>query len=477
MRVGYSRISDERQAKTDPLQQAESALLKAGAELILVEVGSGKDDTARPKFRQLREMVLDGKVHQVICPSQDRLGRNLDLVMRFVQLCTMQGVQIVDLNGRELEIRTADGRLMTQLLGALDEHRSNLYGEKTRRHLDEARSKGFPARPRVPFGLRKVRDDKGRFVGIELDPETAPIARKRVERFLAGESRYSICLQALEEGTPMQAGQLSRWLINPLLTGRLAWHKDSKGVFKEVAEEQSFPALVSDAEMAAIKTRMSAGTTDRAIGTRTRRMFSGLVKCSECGRAMTYKISGKSTTYLRCSYLQCSRRNKAIRAGQVYEVLQYSLSEHAAALVPLLQRPRTDPPEVAELQRQIEVLETVSGTESVIEGKRAEINRLRQSDHETPGWLLVALMRSPGFWLQDETRLNDLFRQLLESVTVDLGDTVAKSKLSSVRCRTSPAEAPLPADQNNFLVRMSAQGAALSMKYPDLVLAALKELG
>ena len=82
MRVGYSRISDERQAKTDPLQQAESALLKAGAELILVEVGSGKDDTARPKFRQLREMVLDGKVNQVICPSQDRLGRNLDLVMR-----------------------------------------------------------------------------------------------------------------------------------------------------------------------------------------------------------------------------------------------------------------------------------------------------------------------------------------------------------------------------------------------------------
>ena len=70
--------------------------------------------------------------------------------------------------------------------------------------------------------------------------------------------------------------------------------------------------------------------------------------------------------------------------------------------------------------------------DSVIEGKRAEINRLRQSDHETPGWLLVALMRSPGFWLQDETRLNDLFRQLLESVTVDLGDTVAKSKLSSV---------------------------------------------
>ena len=185
VRVGYSRISDERQAKTDPLKQAERDLLKAGAELVLVEVGSGKDDNARPKFRQLRELVLDGKVTEIICPNQDRLGRNLDLVMQFVQLCQMQGVRIVDLNGRQLEVKTADGRLMTQIIGALDEHRSRLYGEKTRRHLQSAREEGKPARPRVPFGLRKIRNDSGRFVGVELDPETAPLARQRVDWFLS----------------------------------------------------------------------------------------------------------------------------------------------------------------------------------------------------------------------------------------------------------------------------------------------------
>ena len=44
VRVGYSRISDIQQAATDPLAQAEHELRKAGAELVLVEVGSGTDD-------------------------------------------------------------------------------------------------------------------------------------------------------------------------------------------------------------------------------------------------------------------------------------------------------------------------------------------------------------------------------------------------------------------------------------------------
>lgn len=41
MRIGYSRISDQQQAGTAPLAQATHELKKAGAELVLVEVGSG----------------------------------------------------------------------------------------------------------------------------------------------------------------------------------------------------------------------------------------------------------------------------------------------------------------------------------------------------------------------------------------------------------------------------------------------------
>jgi DNA invertase Pin-like site-specific DNA recombinase len=457
VRIGYSRISDERQLGTDPLKQARHDLEKAGADLVLVEVGSGTDDASRPKFRQLREMVLSGQATEVITPNQDRLGRNLALVLDFVQLCHLQGVALRDLNGRELEVKTADGRLMTTLLGALDQHRSQLYGEKTRRHLQSAREQGLPARPRVPFGLRKVRNEAGRFVGIEIDPDTGPMARQRVEWFLKeGLTITGLCTRINQQTPehPMQMRQLARWLASPLLTGRLAWHKDATGRFKQVAAEQTFPALISDAEHEAINVRMEAMSTNQGVRGRTVRMFTGLARCGDCGKALAYKLSGRSTWYLRCCDLFCTNRNRLIRADLVFAVLQYSLSEHARHLLPILQQPAVDPPGVAALLAEIAVLEKITGTESVVEAKRGEINRLRRHDATTPGWLLIGALRSPSFWLQSDERLNNVLRQLLAGVTVQLGASVSAARVTSVRCRTSPAEAPLPPDQNDIrLVR------------------------
>ena len=479
MRVGYSRISDERQAGTDPLSQAEHELAKAGCDLILVEVGSGTSETARPKFKRLRELVLDGKVTEVITPSQDRLGRNLQLVLDFVQLCHLQGAKLLDLNGRELEVRTADGTLMTQLVAALDQHRSALYSEKTRRHLQASREQGLPARPRVPFGLMKVRNDAGRFVAIDLDPIAAPMARQRVEWFLSGDSLTGVCLRIQREqpGHSMQMRQLKAWLMSPMLTGRLCWHKDKNGVFSKVATEQTFPALVSDAEHEAIKVRLAAASTQQGLRGRAPRMLTGLVRCADCRRTLTHKLSGTSTLYLRCALIGCKRRNRMIRADQVFQVLQYSLSEHARALLPILQRPAVDPPEVAVLQREIEQLQGISGTESVVEAKRAEINRLRASDTETPGWLLVGLLRSPMFWLQEDAALNRQLQQLLESVTVQLGESVAAAEVVEVRCRTSPAAAPLPPDQRAIRMPRGLGDLALASNHQELVQALLRELG
>lgn len=481
MRVGYSRISDERQAGTDPLSQARHELQKAGCDLVLVEVGSGTSDAARPEFKRLRELVLDGKVTEVITPSQDRLGRNLQLVLDFVQLCHMQNVKLLDINGRELEVRTADGTLMTQLIGALDQHRSALYSEKTKRHLQAAREQGLPARPRVPFGLMKVRNDAGRFVAIDLDPIAAPMARQRVEWFLSGLTLTALCDRIRQEQPEhtMQMRQLRRWLESPMLTGRMAWHKDSAGRFEQVAAEQSFAPLISDAEHAAIRARLEGMTTNQGVRGRTVRMFTGLVRCADCKQSLNYKISGQSTQYLRCSRATCKRRRKCIRADQVFGVLQFSLPEHARALLPLLQQPSVDPPEVVELQRQIETLQNIPGTDAVVEQKRAEINLLRSADTTTPAWLLIGALRSPMFWLQSDQKLNAVLRQLLsrDGVIVQLGATVAAAKVISVRCRTSPAEAPLPPDQNNIRIKRGLADLVLAAHHQERVNEALAAMG
>ena len=252
MRVGYSRVSDAQQLDTDPLGAARHELEKAGAETVLLDVGSGRSDTARPQFRKLRELILDGKVKEVICPSQDRLGRNTELVLKFAQLCAMEGVKLLDLNGRELEVRTADGRLMTTIVAALDAHRSDLYSEKVRRAMRAAKEQGFPARSKIPFGFRKVRNESGRFVAVELDPITAPLARQRIDWYLKGHSLSQVLRRCLAEQPdyPVSVRHVAAWLRSPLLAGRMCWGRKKNGEFEEVSPEPSFQGLITDAEHA-----------------------------------------------------------------------------------------------------------------------------------------------------------------------------------------------------------------------------------
>ncbi|QNJ06267.1 recombinase family protein [Synechococcus sp. MEDNS5] len=471
MRVGYSRVSDQQQMSTNPLEAATIELERAGAETVLVEVGSGRSDEHRPKFRQLREWILDGKVSQVICPSQDRLGRNLDLVLDFVQLCHIQKVALVDLNGRELEVHSADGRLMTTIIGALDEHRSRLYGEKVRRAMRSAREQGLPARSKLPFGYRKVRNDSGRFVAIEIDPVTGPLARQRIEWFLAGDSVMALYRRVVDKqpGHSMSHRQMAKWLASPMLTGRLTWKANHQTKnCDEVASEQTFPALVTDAEHKAIQIRLEQGKNNQGRAGRKQRILTGLGRCSACGCVLTYRYHRPDLQYLRCANRVCTQNSRSIRVDQVFSVLQYALNLHALAMVPLLARPDIDPPEVFTLEAEIAQLKAISGTEAVIEEKERQIQRLRNVDNTAPVRLLVGALRSQTFWLQEDAELNNVLHQLLDSIVVDLGEGVNTARVIAVRCRTSPAEAPLPQDQNNVLIPVTAEQIQLTLEQAGL---------
>ena len=148
---------------------------------------------------------------------------------------------------------------------------------------------------------------------------------------------------------------------------------------------------------------------------------AALSDVSDCGSTTGYKTFPKANViYLRCSNIRCDKRSKGINIDQVFGVLQYAVTMHAEALVPVLSRPKSDPLEVLKLREQISVLETVPGTEALIEQKRLEIKRLSAADTELPAWLTIAAVRSLLFWLQDEPKLNSVLRTMLESITVDL---------------------------------------------------------
>lgn len=463
LRVAYGRVSTQQQADDGALKRQEQALLEAsGADEVLLDVGSGKT-TARPQYQRLLELIGQGEVEQVLVAEQDRLNRNVSADLELWSLCDAHGTRITDLNGREIEFRTPDGQLLSTMVSALNQHRSRAYGAKTKRGLEEARKQGLPARPRVPFGLRKIRDERGRFVGIEPDPETAPLARQRLEWFLNGKGLNATCTligQHHPEETWMQALQLKRWLVNPMLTGRLCWHKQgNSGGFTHVEKDPSFQGLISDTEAEQIATLIEGLSTGRARAGRTTRTFSGLTRCAQCKQTLSYKRSGRTTWYLRCSNPYCGAKNNLIRVDRVRKVIKGSIANHALLIANHLAEPETVPLEVHELKSEISQLKKIRGTEELILEKHKQIEQLTSKKTTTKERLLVAALMDLSYWNQPEEQLNARLREVIDYVEISLAKTVLGSRITAVRMKTAsePFARVWDGDQDEPLVAVPGE--------------------
>ena len=479
--VAYGRVSSQRQADQGALERQERQLLEGvTADEILMDVGSGKT-TDRLQYQRLLELIGGGQVDRILIKEQECLNRNLKADLELWELCQANGTAITDLHGQEIEVRTPDGELMSTVVSALNQHRSKSYGLKIRNGLEQARKDRKPARPTstFPFGYRPVRDDKGAMVAVERDPALVDLARSRVDLYLGGASLAELSRVVLEEqGFDLKPNAISNWLRHPYLRGHLCWGSDNKGGFAEVAAEPTFEPLMTDAEHDLIRTRLSQSNFNKGLRNRQRRMFSNLARCADCGYALVYRVSEKSgkTQYLRCKHRHCPKKTKAIHADRVFQVMQFALGEHASAMVPHLDRPKVDPPEISKLQAEISALGAISGTEALIEAKQQEIARLRISLSDTTQWLLIGAARSVAFWMHDDTKLNSMLTAMGCQITVQLGDKVKDARVSEVRFNTTPAVAPLPEDQNNIVLRRNIDDLKLLTEHQEQVDAVFKGL-
>lgn len=463
LKVAYGRVSTQQQADEGALRRQEQALLDAcGADEVFLDVGSGTN-TARPGYQKLLELISQGQVEQLLVADQDRLNRNLQADIELWGLCDSNGTRITNLTGREIEFRSPDGQLLSTIVSALNQHRSRAYGAKTRRGLEQARQQGLPARPRVPFGLRKVRDPKGKLIGIEPDPEASPLARQRIEWFLSGKGLTKTCIligKNHPKETWMQPVQLKRWLKNPMLTGRLCWHKEgNSGDFKHVENQPSFQGLISDNEAERIHSLIQGLQTARARAGRSTRMLSGLTRCENCKQALSYKLSGRSTWYLRCSNPYCDSKNKCIRVDRVRKILKGSIAHHALSIARHLAEPETIPLEVHELKDEIKQLRKIRGTEELILLKLQQIDQLVSKKNTTKERLLSAALMDLSFWDQPEEQLNARLREILSYIEIKLAKTVKESRVLSIRMQTptEPFAQVWDGDQDEPLVTTAGE--------------------
>ena len=288
--AAYARVSME----TDLLLHSLSAQVShfssliqgnAGWEYVGVYADSGVTGTStehRDEFKRLLADCDAGLIDIVLAKSISRFARD-----------TVDCLKAV----RHLK----DGELLLTLLASFAQAESDSISANVKWATRKRFAEGIPNGHKATFGYSW---DGEMF---RIIPEQGEIVKQIFERYLAGESGYSIA-KALKKdsivgqsGGPMAESTIKDILSNPAYTGTMVLQKNyftenhvrkkNRGELPQYAVEGMFEPLVSkeDFERAQIirQRRAEACPNTKAVPTR----FSGLMKCGNCGCGISRRTS------------------------------------------------------------------------------------------------------------------------------------------------------------------------------------------
>ena len=154
--IVYSRVSTTDKGQNSEVQAAELRRYCAARGWDIVEEiadqGFSGGTDQRPGLKRLMLLVRARRVDAVVVVKMDRLFRSLRHLVSVLDELQALGVLFVSV-GDQIDLSTASGRLMTQIIGAFGEFERSLIRERTLAGLAYARSQG-----RV-LGRPKARND------------------------------------------------------------------------------------------------------------------------------------------------------------------------------------------------------------------------------------------------------------------------------------------------------------------------------
>jgi DNA invertase Pin-like site-specific DNA recombinase len=202
----YCRVSTEDQGKGFSIPtQIEACHTLAAPEgysasdaHVFVDEGISGTTMDRPSLRKLRDFVATQAISAIIGYDPDRLSRNLGHQLLLAEECDRAAVELLIVS-HPLE-RGPEGWLFFQMRGALAEYERAKLLERTHRGRVGRVKAGYPGGGSVPFGYRRVREPhKGH---LEIDDETAPIARRIFQMYATGATLWAIAKQLTGERVP-----------------------------------------------------------------------------------------------------------------------------------------------------------------------------------------------------------------------------------------------------------------------------------
>ena len=360
----YTRLSkedeDKQQPESESIQNQKSLLTRYAVDqgwdiygLFCDEDFSGVD-SQRPDFNRMIEAARQKKFQIILCKSQSRFTRDMELVEKYIHgLFPIWGIRFVAL-ADNADTAVKGNKKARQINGLVNEWYLEDLSENVRMVFDLKRKEGkyiggFPI-----YGYRKDPADKNHIV---IDPEAAEVVRQIYQWSLEGRGRQSIACLLNQRGVPNPTRYkaergwtcnhpikndfglwnkvtVGRILTNEMYTGVMIQGRRKKVSYKskliiDVPEEQWYrvegthEAIIDRATFEAVQRGLKLRA--RTDGAGEAHLLSGLVKCADCGSAMS-KCSNGKRAYLRCRLYADSGREKlctrhSVRLDQLIDLI------------------------------------------------------------------------------------------------------------------------------------------------------------
>ena len=290
-------------------------------------------DANRENFQRLLSDVMSGKINCVVVKDLSRFARNYsDAGSLIDNLFVQMGVRFISLAENVDSYLNPDSvsSIIVPITNVLNDQYCYQTSKKIRQVFDYKRRNGQYIGAFAPYGYVKHPKDKHQLI---IDPDAAEIVKLVFSLFLKGTSKRATALYLNEHGVPspsaykLQKGipvstrgyddpmwgarMIHSILTNPTYTGDLAQGRSRVKSYK-VHEVESVPreewvevagtheSIIDYETFDKVQALLQRDTRTSPKG-REVHLFSGFLKCADCGRAITRSVGNNNNVYYACS--------------------------------------------------------------------------------------------------------------------------------------------------------------------------------
>ena len=303
-----------------------------------VDDGHTGTDADRENFQRLLADVMSGKINCVIVKDLSRFARNYsDAGSLIDNLFVQMGVRFISLAENVDSYKDPDSvsSIIVPITNVMNDQYCYQTSKKIRQVFDYKRRNGQYIGSFAPYGYIKDPKDKHQLI---VDEDAAEIVKQIYALCLQGTTKRHISFYLNEHGVPSPTayrrakglpvsstsddpmwGDRVVWniLTNPIYTGDLVQGRRRVKSYK-VHEIEAVPedewvtvpdtheAIIDKESFEKVQALLKRDTRS-APKSRELHLFSGFLRCADCGKAITRSQSGKNVYYACSTYKNRSR--------------------------------------------------------------------------------------------------------------------------------------------------------------------------